>query len=137
MTKHEMYKILLNEEHFEYRADIKDQRVQELVELRVEDLNRKGCVPETFEGPDCRGCGACGNGHCPLEDWDKRHPEYKDDDIAKRIKALEMELYGWHKPTTHEVLAVPEMTVAELIEKLKTFPGDAKTSRVEVTVKLA
>lgn len=57
----------------------------ELAELQLKDLLRKGC---TLEGPDCRGC-SCMGGPCPLNDWQKRHPEYANDELAMKINVLE------------------------------------------------
>ena len=66
---------------------------EELVLLDCQDLWRKGC--HNFSSmDDCRGCECShmNGGHCPLEDWEKRHPEYKDDALAKRLKELKDEL---------------------------------------------
>lgn len=64
----------------------------ELITLECQDLWRKGCH-NLEHGEDCRGCqtgGVC----CGLLYWEKRHPEYKDDEIAMRLKALRDELRG-------------------------------------------
>ena len=61
----------------------------ELVLLEMQDLWRKGCH-HLDKGEDCHGCGP--NGECGLIDWEKRHPEYKDDALAKRLKELKDEL---------------------------------------------
>jgi len=66
---------------------------EELVLLDCQDLWRKGC--HNFASmDDCRGCecSRMNGGHCPLEDWEKHHPEYKDDALAKRLKELKDEL---------------------------------------------
>lgn len=66
----------------------------ELVTLECQDLWRKGCH-NLVHCDDCRGCGP--NGECGLLDWEKRHPEYKDDALAKRLKELKDELRGVQK----------------------------------------
>lgn len=65
----------------------------EFVLLECQDLWRKGCH-NLEDTEDCRGCECSymNGGHCPLEDWEKRNPEYKDDAIAKRLKELKAEL---------------------------------------------
>ena len=61
---------------------------RELAELQLEDLERKGCTLENLD--ECHGCSATADGsECPLCDWEKRHPEYKDDELERKIKALE------------------------------------------------
>ena len=68
---------------------------EELVLLECQDLWRKGCH-NLEHCDDCRGCGKTGYdvGYCSLLDWEKRHPEYKDDALAKRLKELKEELTG-------------------------------------------
>ena len=63
---------------------------EELINLELQDLWRKGChhLESMCFMPSCRE----NNGHCPLDDWEKQHPEYKDDAIAKRLKELRDEL---------------------------------------------
>ena len=63
----------------------------ELVLLECQDLWRKGCH-NLKDTEDCRGCGL--HGECGLIDWEKRHPEYKDDELAKRLKELRDEVAG-------------------------------------------
>lgn len=137
MTKSQMVESVFKEQSYEFGADLKNPRVREYAELFTEDLIRKGCIPETYEGPECRGCASCVDGHCPLEDWEKRHPEFKDDELAKKIKALETELYGWHKPQTHKTEFLPKMTAKELIAKLQEMPGDSVVDSCTVRVLLA
>ena len=61
---------------------------RELAILELEDLKRKGCTLESISG--CRGCSAAKDTYeCPLYNWEKRHPEYRDDELAMRIKVLE------------------------------------------------
>lgn len=69
---------------------------EELILLECQDLWRKGCH-NLEHCDDCRGCGKTGydvGSNCSLIFWEKRHPEYKDDEIAKRLKALRDELRG-------------------------------------------
>ena len=67
----------------------------ELIQLECQDLWRKGCH-NLEDTEDCRGCecSRMNGGHCPLEDWEERNPEYKDDALAKRLKGLKAELRG-------------------------------------------
>lgn len=60
---------------------------RELAILELEDLKRKGCTLENL--CECHGCSATKNGECPLCDWEKRHPEYANDELATKIKILE------------------------------------------------
>ena len=64
---------------------------EELILLECQDMWRKGCH-NLESGTECHGCGP--NGECGLIDWEKRHPEYKDDALAKRLKELRDELRG-------------------------------------------
>lgn len=66
-----------------------DNNTRELAILELEDLKRKGCTLEHIG--DCRGCSASTkeNNYCPLCDWEKRHPEYANDELAMKIKVLE------------------------------------------------
>lgn len=62
---------------------------RELAILELKDMKRKGCLLERADGY-CINCSATANGgECPMNDWDRRHPEYKDDELAKKIKILE------------------------------------------------
>lgn len=61
---------------------------RELVLLELEDMKRKGCLLERTDGY-CIGCSAMANGgECPMNDWEKRHPEYKYDELAMKLKIL-------------------------------------------------
>lgn len=60
---------------------------RELAILELEDLKRKGCTLENL--CECHGCSATKDGECPLCDWEKRHPEYANDELAMKIKILE------------------------------------------------
>lgn len=66
-----------------------DNNTRELAILELEDLKRKGCTLECIG--ECYGCSASAkeNSYCPLADWEKRHPEYMDDELATKIKILE------------------------------------------------
>lgn len=64
---------------------------EELILLECQDMWRKGCH-NLENGTECHGCGP--NGECGLIDWEKRHPEYKDDALAKRLKELRAEVAG-------------------------------------------
>ena len=62
---------------------------RELAMLELEDLHRKGCPLERADG-SCIGCSATKDGKdCPMLDWQKRHPEYANDELAMKIKVLE------------------------------------------------
>ena len=79
---------MIRENRQEYGIDLPEDEARELAELQLKDLERKGCTLENIG--ECRGCSATKDGsECPLYDWEKRHPEYADDELAKRIKALE------------------------------------------------
>lgn len=72
------------------RDDMGYPATRELAILELEDMKRKGCLCERTDC-SCIGCSAMvdGRGNCPMEDWEKRHPEYKDDELSKKIKILE------------------------------------------------
>lgn len=79
---------MIRENKQEYGIDLPEDEARELAELQLEDLKRKGCTLENIG--ECHGCSATKNGsECPLCDWEKRHPEYADDELAMKIKALE------------------------------------------------
>lgn len=79
-----------------YQADFHDEFARtpskEYVTLFLQDLVRKGCDIEC--GVDCRGCTLLKDNKCPLNDWQERHPEFVNDDLAKRLKELEDIEYG-------------------------------------------
>lgn len=75
----------MQENRYEFGLTKDCPYAHELAELQLKDLQRKGC---TLEGPDCRGC-SCMGGQCPLNDWEKRHPEYANDELAHKIDVLE------------------------------------------------
>lgn len=61
---------------------------RELAILELEDMKRKGCVLEFANRFD--ECHSCTKAHnCPILTWQKRHPEYVDDELAIKIKVLE------------------------------------------------
>lgn len=61
---------------------------RELAILELEDLKRKGCVHESANTFDqCRDCP--NSEKCPMLDWQKRHPEYANDELATKIRILE------------------------------------------------
>lgn len=69
--------------------DYYENPTRELAVLELEDLKRKGCLLESTDG-SCYGCSAMKDcGHCPMDRWDERHPEWKDDILAMKIKYLE------------------------------------------------
>ena len=79
---------MIHENRQEYGIDLPEDEARELAKLQLEDLKRKGCTLENIG--ECHGCSATKNGsECPLCDWQKRHPEYADDELARKIKALE------------------------------------------------
>lgn len=61
---------------------------RELALLELEDLERKGCHIE-YDGPYCLNCPVFREGNCPLNGWEKRHPEYANDALAMKIRVLE------------------------------------------------
>ena len=65
-----------------------DIATRELALLELEDLKRKGCALEyACKYNQCYGCSI--SDKCPVDDWDKRHPEYDNDELAMRIEILE------------------------------------------------
>ena len=61
---------------------------RELAVLELEDMKRKGCALEFANRfNDCHGCSIAHK--CPVLDWQKRHPEYANDELAMKIKVLE------------------------------------------------
>lgn len=74
----------MRENSYEYGTRMSESYAHEFAELQLKDLQRKGCL---LNGPDCRGCDASGN--CPMVGWEKRHPEYVNDELAHKIYVLE------------------------------------------------
>ena len=72
----------------EYGGVDPDNITRELAILELEDMERKGCVHESANRFDqCRDCP--NSEKCPVLDWEKRHPEYANDELAMKIKVLE------------------------------------------------
>lgn len=65
-----------------------DIATRELALLELEDMERKGCSHESANKFDqCRDCPDFEK--CPVLDWEKRHPEYANDELATKIRILE------------------------------------------------
>ena len=66
-------------DEFGYDCELTDEHVL----LTCQDLWRKGCHHLEHECylNHCKDCG--------MDNWEERHPEYKDDAIAKRIDEIE------------------------------------------------
>ena len=51
-------------------------------------MKRKGCALEyACKFDQCHGCSI--SNKCPVIGWEKRHPEYVDDELAMKIRVLE------------------------------------------------
>ena len=99
-----------------------DNNIRELAVLELEDLARKGCTLEHIG--ECHGCSASTkeNKYCPLFDWQKRHPEYANDELAMKIKVMKLVV---RKPTKRS-----RSRLKKLREKLKK-------KRIELKMKIA
>lgn len=76
---------MLSELRDEFGPDI---ATRELAVLELEDMARKGCTRDYASKFDqCRDC--LSSERCPMLDWQKRHPEYANDELAMKIKVLE------------------------------------------------
>ena len=64
-----------------------DIATRELALLELEDLKRKGCTGYAFTYDQCRVCSM--SNKCPKRNWQDRHPEYANDELAMKIKVLE------------------------------------------------
>ena len=65
-----------------------DIATRELALLELEDMKRKGCALEyACKFDQCHGCSI--SDKCPVIGWEKRHPEYVDDELAMKIRVLE------------------------------------------------
>jgi hypothetical protein len=62
---------------------------EELAQLELEDAERKGCLIQY--SPYCQNCPHQCNNTCPLNDWQKRHPEFVNDELTQKIEALRKE----------------------------------------------
>ena len=73
--------------------DLKDEFgpeivTRELALLELEDMKRKGCVLKyACKFDQCYTCSKSDD--CPVLTWEKRHPEYANDELAMKIKILE------------------------------------------------
>ena len=73
-------------------ADLRDEfgpdiATRELALLELEDMKRKGCTGYAFTYDQCRVCSM--SNKCPMLNWQDRHPEYANDELAMKIKVLE------------------------------------------------
>ena len=91
---------------------------RELAVLELEDLKRKGCTLENL--CECHGCSATKKGSCPLVDWQKRHPEYADDELAQRIRVLEA---GGEEAYKEKLKRQEELRAEELKKKAEQLDG--------------
>ena len=108
---------MIRENKQNYGIDLPEDEARELAELQLEDLKRKGCTLENIG--ECYGCSVAKNGlECPLYDWEKRHPEYANDELAMKIKALENKSRDQFKA---------EMR-AKVIEEFKKLKADVDLS---------
>ena len=64
-----------------------DIATRELALLELKDLKRKGCTGYAFTYDQCRVCSM--SNKCPMLNWQDRHPEYANDELAMKIKVLE------------------------------------------------
>ena len=139
MTKSQMIETIFQDlRQYKHDLDMSNPKVREYAELFTEDMNRKGCIPETYPGPECRECGSCVDGKCPLEDWKDRHPEFENDELEQKLRALETELFGWHIPSKDRTIWLNRgtTTVAELIAELQKYPEGTTINMSSVIVKL-
>ena len=72
--------------------DLRDEFGQDIATralalLELEDLKRKGCTGYAFTYDQCRVCSM--SDKCPMLNWQDRHPEYANDELAMKIKVLE------------------------------------------------
>lgn len=72
----------MRDNSYEFGIRVSEPYARELADLQLRDLQRKGCL---LNGPDCHGCDTS---NCPILGWEKRHPEYVNDELAHRIKVL-------------------------------------------------
>ena len=118
-----------------------DNIPRELAILMLEDWQRKGCSLE-YIGDCYGGCSVCKGDYCPLDDWKKRHPEYVNDELAMKIKALESKAKDQFKTDMKtkvigefkklkmdidltEAAGALEIAARDRIEALKEFEGAA------------
>ena len=106
-------------------AELKDEfgpdiATRELAVLELEDMKRKGCALEYACKFDwCRSCSI--SDKCPVIDWEKRHPEYANDELAMKIKILEA---GGEEAYKAQLKAQEEAKKKAEEEKLKASDTD-------------
>ena len=81
MSREEFIRSSARENMVEYGIETEAEALA-LAELDYEDLKRKGCTCETTVCPLCSKMG-----NCPLLDWEKRHPEFVNDELAQKIRS--------------------------------------------------
>ena len=106
-------------------AELKDMfgsdiATRELALLELEDMKRKGCAFEyACKYDQCRGCSI--SDKCPVVDWETRHPEYANDELATKIKILEA---GGEEAYKAKLKAQDEAKKKAEEEKLKALDID-------------
>ena len=76
---------MLNELNDYFGSDV---ATRELALLYLEDMKRKGCALEfAHRYNQCRDCSM--SDKCPVMDWEERHPEYANDELAMRIRSMQ------------------------------------------------
>lgn len=94
----------------EYSPDI---ATRELAVFELEDMKRKGCVLDFANRFDeCRACPRADE--CPVCTWEKRHPEYANDELAMKIKILEA---GGEEAYKEKLKCQEELRAEELKKK--------------------
>ena len=97
-----------------------DIATRELALLELEDMKRKGCALEyACKYDQCRSCSI--SDKCPVVDWEKRHPEYANDELAMRIEVLEA---GGEEAYKAKLKAQEEAKKKAEEEKLKASDAD-------------
>ena len=97
-----------------------DIATRELALLELEDMKRKGCALEyACKYDQCRGCSI--SDKCPVVDWEKRHPEYANDELATKIEILEA---GGEEAYKAKLKAQEEAKKKAEEEKLKASDAD-------------
>lgn len=106
-------------------AELRDEfgseiATRELALLELEDMKRKGCALEyACKYDQCRSCSI--SDKCPVLDWEKRHPEYANDELAMKIKVLEA---GGEEAYRAQLKAQEEAKKKAEEEKLKASDTD-------------
>lgn len=114
-----------------------DIATRELAILELEDMERKGCSHESANKFDqCRDCPDFEK--CPVLDWQKRHPEYANDELAMKIKVLEAggeEAYKEKMKRQEELLkkAEEEATDVDRAEACRHLLGLFRKSKLTAT----